>query len=69
MHQNVGFFDRILRVVVAIVLASAVLGGALSGVALVAWLVFPVVIFATAVVGSCPFYALLGIDTCHAHHG
>ena len=65
MHQNVGHVDRIIRVVVAAILATVVLGAGLSGVALVAWMLMPFVVLATGFFGFCPLYARLGINTRH----
>lgn len=59
MKANVGGIDRILRIV--------------AGAALVAWVLFAggptwawlgVVAIATGLINFCPFYPLLGINTC-----
>ena len=61
--KNMGKTDRTIRTVVGIVLlilAFAALGGALKWIALIVG----VVMLATAAMGSCPPYAILGINTC-----
>lgn len=63
LAKNMGQTDRTIRAIVGVVLlvlAFAVLGGGL------AWLagIVGVVMLATAALGSCPPYALLGINTC-----
>ncbi|WP_136442736.1 YgaP family membrane protein [Pacificoceanicola onchidii] len=61
--KNMGQTDRIIRTVVGVVLLIAffsMAGGILKWLALIAG----VVMLATAAMGSCPPYALLGINTC-----
>ena len=63
MPKNMGSTDRIIRSVVGVVLlilALTSLGGALAWIAGIVG----VVMLATAAMGSCPPYALLGINTC-----
>ena len=58
MTANVGTVDRALRVVVGLVLlALALFGGHLWG-----WI--GLVPLATGILGWCPFYPLLGMNTC-----
>ena len=58
MSANVGGIDRILRILVGIALiAWAVMGGPL-------WAWVGVVPLATGLVKFCPFYPLLGLNTC-----
>jgi len=59
MQLNIGTIDRAARVAVGLALVAGAYAQALG---LWAWIgVVPLV---TGVVGSCPLYALLGIDTC-----
>lgn len=58
MKANVGTMDRWIRVIVGLALVAwAVAGGPL-------WAWIGVVPLATAAVGICPAYSLLGISTC-----
>ena len=64
MIKNVGQTDKIIRIVLAIVLAGLdffeVVGGAFSWVlSLVA-----IVLLVTALIGFCPLYKILGKNTC-----
>jgi len=59
MKQNVGSIDRALRAIVGIGLISLVFVGPQS-----VWGWIGVVPLATAIIGWCPPYALLGINTC-----
>ncbi len=61
--KNVGNTDRMIRAVVGVVLlilAFSSLGGALAWIAGI----IGVVMLGTAALGTCPPYAMLGINTC-----
>ena len=63
LARNMGQTDRIIRAIVGVVLlilAFASLSGAWAWVAGIVG----VVMLATSAMGSCPPYALLGINTC-----
>ena len=59
--RNVGQFDRTLRIVLGLVL----LGMAVSGL-YTPWTWLGVVPLLTGLIGWCPPYSLLGINTCKA---
>jgi hypothetical protein len=59
MKANVGSVDRLLRAGVGIVLIGLALTGTIG-----AWGWIGLVPLATALVGVCPAYALLGVNTC-----
>ncbi|HMX16887.1 MAG TPA: DUF2892 domain-containing protein [Rhodocyclaceae bacterium] len=60
MKFNVGGIDRILRILVGLALVAwAVLGGPV-------WAWIGVVPLGTGLVGFCPLYPLLGMNTCPA---
>ncbi|MDX2142840.1 MAG: DUF2892 domain-containing protein [Rhodospirillaceae bacterium] len=61
MNQNIGTADRIARVIAGIILLSGyfVLEGDAKWLALIG-----LVPLATAAMGYCPAYSLLGISTC-----
>jgi hypothetical protein len=68
MKQNLGTIDRWVRVVLAALggwLAAAVGYASLGGVLV---LVAAGILVATALLGSCPLYALLGISTRRGEH-
>lgn len=68
MNRNVGTVDRAARVVVGVAaLVWAFVTGVTSGLGL-ALVVVAVVLLATAVVGFCPLYRLLGISTQPRRH-
>lgn len=58
MKSNVGGIDKVARIVVGL----ALIGWALSGGPVWAWI--GAVPLATGLFGLCPLYSLLGINTC-----
>jgi Na+(H+)/acetate symporter ActP len=63
MKKNMGTVDRVVRIVAAIVVVALYLTGQISGTAAVVLGFFALVFVATSVVGSCPLYLPLKIDT------
>jgi hypothetical protein len=61
MTCNIGGIERLLRAIVGLALISLVYVGPQT-----AWGWIGLVPLATAIVGWCPPYALLGINTCRA---
>jgi len=59
MKINVGGIDRILRIVVGLALIGATLAGMLP-----VWGWIGVVPLVTGLFKFCPFYTLLGMNTC-----
>lgn len=59
MKNNVGGIDKILRIVAGVGLVGATAVGALP-----AWGWIGVVPLATGLIGFCPLYPLLGLNTC-----
>ena len=63
LAKNMGQTDRIIRAIVgviALIIFFTAAAGALKWIALVV----AVLMLATSAMGSCPPYALLGINTC-----
>ncbi|HEY9199406.1 MAG TPA: DUF2892 domain-containing protein [Gammaproteobacteria bacterium] len=61
MSTNIGTIDRVLRILVGLGLISMVFVGPQA-----AWGWIGVIPLATALIGWCPAYSLLGIKTCKA---
>ena len=59
MKANVGGIDKILRIVVGAGLIGATVAGALP-----VWGYIGIVPLATGLMGWCPIYPLLGMNTC-----
>lgn len=64
MKPNMGSTDRILRTVVAVVIAFLYFTGVIPGTLGVVLLVLAVVFLATSLMSFCPLYAPFGISTC-----
>ncbi|MEE4348202.1 MAG: DUF2892 domain-containing protein [Paracoccaceae bacterium] len=62
MTKNIGGIDRIVRIVVGLAL---LIGYAVNPDGAYSWLyLLGIIPLATAVIGWCPPYALLGVSTC-----
>lgn len=59
MPCNVGNIDRILRIVVGLALLSVVFIGPQT-----LWGLAGLIPLVTGLLGTCPVYSILGIDTC-----
>ena len=59
-----GSADRIIRVLIAAVLAFLYFNGTISGTLGIVAVVAAVVFVATSLISFCPLYLLLGINTC-----
>ncbi len=59
MKTNVGGIDKVLRIVAGLVLLGLTLSGVIG-----AWGWIGVVPLATGLIGNCPLYSILGMNTC-----
>lgn len=64
MKTNVGNMDRIIRIVLAVILAGLYFGGIVEGTIGLILVVLAAVFTLTAVIGFCPLYTLFGLNTC-----
>jgi hypothetical protein len=63
MKQNMGRWDRVLRLAAAAVIAVLLILGVLKGTAAVVMAIVAAVFVITTFVGFCPLYVPLGIST------
>ncbi|NOT38349.1 MAG: DUF2892 domain-containing protein [Saprospiraceae bacterium] len=63
MQKNMGSADRIIRVIVAIVIAGLYFGGQISGTTGIVLLVLAVVFVLTSFISFCPLYLPFGFST------
>ncbi|HUZ18669.1 MAG TPA: DUF2892 domain-containing protein [Spirochaetia bacterium] len=63
MKQNMAVADRIIRVVIAALIATLALTGVLHGTLAIVLVIVGAVFLVTAIVGFCPLYALFGAST------
>ncbi|MGF1565704.1 MAG: DUF2892 domain-containing protein [Flavobacteriales bacterium] len=64
MKKNMGSLDRIVRVIIAAIIAGLYLGGIVSGTLGIVLLVLAGVFVLTSFVSFCPLYAPFGLSTC-----
>ncbi|MCX2740928.1 YgaP family membrane protein [Pontibacter anaerobius] len=64
MKKNMGSTDRVIRLIIAVLIAVLYFTGTLTGTVGILLLVFAGVFVLTSLVGFCPLYTLIGIDTC-----
>ncbi len=67
MTTNMGSADRIVRPLLAAVFIALYLTGTVTGTTGIVLLVLAGVFLLTSLVGLCPLYSLLGIDTCRTN--
>jgi len=63
MKQNMGFIDRLIRVLVAIAIVALYLTGQISGIAAIILEVFALIFVLTSIIGFCPLYVPFRIST------
>ena len=64
MKKNMGTADRIIRVIIAAIVAVLYFTGTISGTLGIVLLVLAGVFVLTSLVSFCPLYAPFGIRTC-----
>lgn len=64
MKKNIGTTDKIIRIIVALVLAVLYLTGTVHGILGIIFLIAAIVLVITSLVGFCGLYKILGISTC-----
>lgn len=64
MKNNMGNTDRIIRVLIAAVIAVLFINNTITGIFAYILLAIGVIFLLTSLIGSCPLYSLLGINTC-----
>lgn len=64
MKPNMGGTDRIIRLVVAAIVAVLYFTGTLTGTIGIVALVVAAVFVLTSLVSFCPLYTLIGLNTC-----
>jgi len=66
MKHNMGNADRIVRVLIAAVIAVLYYTNILTGTLAYILLAVAGIFVLTSLLATCPLYSLLGINTCHA---
>ncbi len=63
MKQNMGAWDKFIRIVVAIGIAFAWAAGYISGILAIVLLVIAAILLFTSMLGFCPLYMMFHIST------
>jgi hypothetical protein len=63
MKKNMGTIDRVIRIVLAIVVAILYMNGSITGTAAIILGILAVVFIITSLIGFCPLYVPLKIST------
>lgn len=63
MKKNMGTADKVIRILVAIVIAGLYFANLISGTVAIILLILAGIFIITSFVGFCPIYRLLGIST------
>lgn len=64
MKKNMGSVDKIIRIIVAALLAVLFFTGIIEGVLGIVLVVLAAVFVLTSLISFCPLYAPFGISTC-----
>lgn len=64
MTKNMGSADKIIRILLALVIAALYFTDTITGTLGLVLLIFAGVFVLTSLVSFCPLYTLLGIRTC-----
>lgn len=63
MKKNMGTIDKTIRIFAAVIIALLYFTGVISGILAIILLVFAVMFIVASLIGFCPIYPLLGINT------
>ncbi|MBU1014419.1 MAG: DUF2892 domain-containing protein [Bacteroidetes bacterium] len=66
MKKNVGLIDKIIRIVIAIIIAYLLYAKIIVGTLAIVLAVFGIIMIVTSIFGFCALYVLFGIKTCPA---
>ncbi len=64
MKKNMGATDRLLRVIVALIIAALYAQGTIAGTTGIVLMALAIVFVLTSLVCFCPLYLPFGISTC-----
>lgn len=64
MKINMGLFDRLLRIIAAIIIGYLYYIDVITGAVGIIAILFAGVLVVTSIFGICPVYSLFGIRTC-----
>ncbi|MEI7661858.1 MAG: DUF2892 domain-containing protein [Bacteroidota bacterium] len=63
MKQNMGLIDKVIRILIAVVIVALFFAKVISGILAIILLIFAGIFILTSLIGFCPLYKPLGMDT------
>jgi hypothetical protein len=63
MVKNIGQFDRLIRVLIAVTILILIITGQLTGILAIFFGILAVVFAGTAFIGTCPIYLMFKISS------
>jgi hypothetical protein len=64
MKKNMGWADRIIRIIIAAVVVILFFTNVISGTLAIILLILAGIFALTSIIGFCPLYLLIGLKTC-----
>lgn len=64
MKKNMGAADKLVRVLIAVVIAALYYFGKIEGTLAIVLLAFALIFLLTSLVSFCPLYTIFGMNTC-----
>jgi len=64
MKKNMGFTDKTIRVIIALVIAVLYFTNIITGTIAIILLILAVLFLLTSFISVCPLYLIFGINTC-----
>lgn len=64
MKTNMGPQDKTIRIIIAVIIAVLFFTKVISGTMAIVLLVVAGIFVLTSLIGFCPLYSLLGVNTC-----
>ncbi|HEY9123695.1 MAG TPA: DUF2892 domain-containing protein [Bacteroidales bacterium] len=64
MKKNMGTIDKVIRILVAVIIAILFFTNIISGALGIVLLILAAVFVLTSLISFCPLYVPFGIDTC-----
>jgi hypothetical protein len=69
MKKNMGATDKLIRLIIAAIIAILFFTNVITGTLGIVLLVAAGIFLLTSLISFCPLYALLGCNTCHTKEG
>jgi hypothetical protein len=63
MKQNMGFLDKLIRIIVALVIAALYFTHKIEGISAIILIVIGAIFLVTSLVNFCPLYSIFGLST------